>query len=68
MRENPDGSYFLQGFYGCGKTYLLMAQYCSMALAGKHCVLRSAKDLKDELLPRARDCAPRPRAGGQPRA
>lgn len=49
MRENPNGSFLLSGYYGNGKTYLMLAQYCSMALTGGNCLLRSAKDLMDEL-------------------
>jgi DNA replication protein DnaC len=49
MRENPRGSYFLTGYYNRGKTHLLVAQYRHIALLGERCIIRSARDLMDEL-------------------
>jgi DNA replication protein DnaC len=49
MQINPEGSYFLCGPYGCGKTHLLYAQYRSLALAGVHCHVRTSTELLSEL-------------------
>jgi DNA replication protein DnaC len=46
---NPSGSYFVTGLFSRGKTHLMIAQYKHLALAGEKCVLRSARDLSDEL-------------------
>jgi DNA replication protein DnaC len=49
LRNRPDGSYFIFGRYGSGKTRLLIAQYRQRALSGSGCILRSGKDLMREL-------------------
>lgn len=49
IKANPKGSYFLHGFYGSGKTHLMIAQYRHLALQGSTCILRSSKQLMDEL-------------------
>lgn len=49
IRENPSGSYFITGNYESGKTHVLIAQYRYQALAGRNCILRSSKQLMDEL-------------------
>lgn len=49
IRENPQGSYFFSGYFSRGKTYLMIAQYRYLALAGEKCILRSARDLMEEL-------------------
>jgi len=46
---NPKGSYFLSGKYSRGKTHLMIAQYRHLALGGETCILRSARDLMEEL-------------------
>lgn len=59
MRSNPNGSYYLHGLYGAGKTHLLVAQYRATCLARIPCQLRTARQLMQELtqaeLPRERD-------------
>jgi DNA replication protein DnaC len=49
IRENPHGSYFLTGYYRQGKTRLLVAQYRYLAEYGERCLLRTARDLMEEL-------------------
>jgi DNA replication protein DnaC len=50
MKSFPQGSWYLSGHYGTGKTHLLYAQYCDMAVAGKiRCHVRSTKELVEEL-------------------
>ncbi|MBN2320341.1 MAG: ATP-binding protein [Acidobacteria bacterium] len=50
MLEDPDGSYYLTGSYGSGKTHLLYAQYRQMVLAGKiRCHVRTTRGLVEEL-------------------
>ncbi len=49
MQSNPEGSYFLHGPYGCGKTHLLHAQYRSLVLAGVPGNVRTSDELLDEL-------------------
>jgi DNA replication protein DnaC len=63
LRSNPGGSYFLTGIYACGKTHLLVAQYRALALRGDYCLLRSGKQLADEM--RLAEIAPAD--GQQPR-
>jgi DNA replication protein DnaC len=49
IRENPRGNYLLTGLFSRGKTHLMVAQYRHLALAGEKCILRSARDLMEEL-------------------
>jgi DNA replication protein DnaC len=50
MKSLPEGSWYLNGHYGSGKTHLLYAQYCDMAAAGKiRCHVRTTKELVEEL-------------------
>jgi DNA replication protein DnaC len=49
MQTTPEGSYFLHGPYGCGKTHLLYAQYRSLVLAGVSCNVRTSTELLSEL-------------------
>ncbi len=49
LQENPSGSYFLHGPYGCGKTHLLYAQYRRLVLSGIHCHVRTSTELLSEL-------------------
>lgn len=49
MMGYPEGSYFLIGPYGAGKTHLLYAQYRVLLLAGQACHLRTTHDLLEEL-------------------
>jgi DNA replication protein DnaC len=49
FRADPRGSYFLTGLYSRGKTHMLIAQYRWMSLAGDKCLLRSARELMEEL-------------------
>jgi len=50
MHMEPDGSWYLTGSYGSGKTHLLYAQYREMVLAGKtRCQVRTTRDLVEEL-------------------
>jgi DNA replication protein DnaC len=49
LRTNPGGSYYLHGAYSLGKTHLMVAQYQHLALAGTPCLLRSSRQLADEM-------------------
>ena len=50
MRELPEGSWYLTGHYGSGKTHLFYAQYREMAVIGKtHFHVRSTRELVEEL-------------------
>jgi DNA replication protein DnaC len=49
MQTNPEGSYFLHGPYGCGKTHLLYAQNRGLVLAGVPCNVRTSTELLSEL-------------------
>ncbi len=50
MRMDPNGSWYLTGSYGSGKTHLLYAQYREMVFAGKtRCHVRTTRDLVEEL-------------------
>jgi DNA replication protein DnaC len=50
MQKDPNGSFYLTGSYGSGKTHLLYAQYRQMVLAGKiHCHVRTTRELVEEL-------------------
>ncbi len=49
MQANPEGSYFLHGPYGSGKTHLLHAQYRSLVLAGVPGNVRTSDELLGEL-------------------
>jgi DNA replication protein DnaC len=49
IRENPRGNYLLTGLFSRGKTHLMVAQYRHLAIAGEKCILRSARDLMEEL-------------------
>jgi DNA replication protein DnaC len=48
MQTCPEGSCFLHGPYGCGKTHLLYAQYRSLVLAGIPCNARTSTELISE--------------------
>ena len=50
MRSLPEGSWYLTGHYGSGKTHLFYAQYREMAVAGKtRCHVRTTRELVEEL-------------------
>ena len=50
MRGLPDGSWYLTGHYGSGKTHLFYAQYREMAVEGKTCChARTTRELVQEL-------------------
>jgi DNA replication protein DnaC len=50
MRSLPEGSWYLTGHYGSGKTHLLYAQYREMAVPGKtRCHARTTRELVEEL-------------------
>ncbi len=50
MSGLPDGSWYLTGHYGSGKTHLFYAQYREMAVAGKtRCHARTTRELVEEL-------------------
>jgi DNA replication protein DnaC len=59
LRADPNKSLLLTGYFSRGKTHLMIAQYRYLTLTGRHCLLRSAKELIDELykasLPAAND-------------
>ncbi len=50
MRGLPEGSWYMTGHYGSGKTHLFYAQYREMAMAGKtRCQVRTTRELIEEL-------------------
>jgi DNA replication protein DnaC len=50
MRGLPEGSWYMTGHYGSGKTHLFYAQYREMAVAGKtRCHVRTTRELVEEL-------------------
>ena len=49
MRSDPAASWFIHGYYGSGKTRLMIAQYRHLAIVGANCLIRSSKQLMDEL-------------------
>ena len=50
MRELPEGSWYMTGHYGSGKTHLFYAQYREIAMAGKTCChVRTTRELVEEL-------------------
>jgi DNA replication protein DnaC len=50
MRGLPEGSWYMTGHYGSGKTHLFYAQYREIAAAGKiRCHVRTARELGEEL-------------------
>ncbi len=49
IRARPEGSFYLHGYYSSGKTHLMIAQYRAVALAGVPCLLRSSRELADEM-------------------
>ena len=50
MRAAPEGSWYMTGHYGTGKTHLFYAQYREMAVAGKtRCHVRTSRELVEEL-------------------
>jgi len=50
MRKEPNGSWYLAGSYGSGKTHLLYAQYRELVFAGNtRCYVRTTRDLVEEL-------------------
>lgn len=48
IRGNPEGSYFLAGRFGTGKTYLMWALYRHAVLAGKRTVICTLSELIGE--------------------
>ena len=50
MTSLPEGSWYLTGDYGSGKTHLFYAQFREMAVAGKtRCCVRTTRELVEEL-------------------
>jgi DNA replication protein DnaC len=50
MRGFPEGSWYMTGPYGSGKTHLFYAQYRELAVAGKiRCHARTTRELVEEL-------------------
>ncbi len=49
IKANPAGSYYLWGSYDAGKTHLLIAQYRILALRRHNCLVRSGRQLVEEL-------------------
>jgi len=62
IKENPDGSYFLYGDHGVGKTHLLACQYSWMARnrPGRHLIFVSDSDLSSSLMASIKDEAKEP--------
>jgi DNA replication protein DnaC len=50
MRSFSEGSWYMTGPYGSGKTHLFYAQYHELAVTGKiHCHVRTTRELVEEL-------------------
>ncbi len=50
MRDFPEGSWYMTGHYGSGKTHLFYAQYREMAVIGRtRCHVRTTRELVEEL-------------------
>jgi DNA replication protein DnaC len=49
IKAAPQESYYMHGTYSVGKTHLMIAQYRAVALAGIPCLLRSSRQLADEM-------------------
>ena len=50
MKDRPDGSWYITGHYGSGKTHLFYAQCREIAVAGKtRCHVRTTRELVEEL-------------------
>jgi DNA replication protein DnaC len=50
MKEFPDGSFYMSGPYGSGKTHLFYAQYREITISGKTlCHVRTTRELLEEL-------------------
>ncbi len=50
MKAAPDGSWYMTGRYGSGKTHLLYAQYRAIVTAGRtRCHVRCSRELVEEL-------------------
>jgi len=50
MKSFPEGSWYLTGCHGSGKTHLFYAQFRELAAAGRiRCHVRSTRELVDEL-------------------
>ncbi len=50
MRSLPEGSWYMTGNYGSGKTHLFYAQYREIAVAGRiRCHVRTTRELVEEL-------------------
>ncbi len=50
MRAHPEGSWYMTGHYGSGKTHLFYAQYRELAVAGRICChVRNTRELIEEL-------------------
>ena len=50
MRGLPEGSWYMTGHYGSGKTHLFYAQYREIAVAGRiRCHARTTRELVEEL-------------------
>jgi DNA replication protein DnaC len=62
VRNAPLGSYYFHGIYRGGKTHLMIAQYRLAALGGIPCLLRSSRQLADEM----RKAEMSPPAGQEP--
>jgi DNA replication protein DnaC len=50
MQSRPAGSYYLHGDYSRGKTHLLYAQYRALITTGRRCLVRTTKEILDELM------------------
>ena len=49
MRAHPEGSFYITGYYGSGKTHLFYAQYRELAAAGNiRCHVRTTRELVEE--------------------
>lgn len=49
IRTQPQESYYFHGLYSSGKTHVMIAQYQAVALTGVPCLLRSSRQLADEM-------------------
>lgn len=49
IKLGPRGSWYITGYFGSGKTFLMAAQYRDMVLDGWPCIICSARQLMEEI-------------------
>lgn len=49
MKPGSRGSWYITGYFGSGKTFFMAAQYRGMVLDGYPCMMRSSRQLMEEI-------------------